>query len=765
MARLTWQNVDAPDFSPAMRGFELASRQLSEGLNRAREGLTEFDDSLTERTSKQAMLDAMAFQDPEAFKQAMASGEFMANRNINRLNPAALGVIANRTNALAQQERGLVDLKDAQGDLAHEQSEREYIQGRRDRLKAATPTLTRLLNAYATKDTETINAIQADPEQAALIAALDYDQFTDFAKTRGDIARDELNLRQGEQSYSQSATRFEWEGTDRQEERDTALLVGLLSRFSDREIGAQNYLYSNYDSLTEQYGGQVVAAAARRLGLDGWTERGFTGGGVGGGAVGGGGGSINVEAIQASPDDASALVTASQQFGLDPLDVATIISYETKGKFDPNIRGGKNNEHVGLIQFSDENQIKYGIKPGMSIKDQVPAVMQYLRDRGARPGDDITTLYRIINGGNRNAPLSASDGNGTIGSHVQKMLAEHRGNASRFLGSAQNPRAASTAVTTALATAVSGDPVTEFTRNFQSLHGSTEDTGSVANKLAQLPNFKGQKPEVLADNITYIREKYKVNAAVAGAMLQQAYTGSEGAWGKIKDNFFLGDGLSLGVNEQLLDKLGGLVKNPDGLIQSSLALQAQTDAAGQVNQANAAVDALTQEYTTRERAARRSGRIFNGAAILNEIAEATGQRDAALDNAGQIAVASLGDRAKGNKPSAPAPKQAAARPQSRNQHNPIALLGHSRAEEILNRAKGILRTGGVLRERQEAAFKKEFGVLPAKAEEILIERGRRRIKPTPADKIDAAAALAQGNRGIQEFMRSHHGVHPSYYMK
>ena len=129
----------------------------------------------------------------------------------------------------------------------------------------------------------------------------------------------------------------------------------------------------------------------------------------------------------------AAIVAAARELGTSPQDLATVISYETGGTFDPNIRGGKNNAHVGLIQFGAEEQRKYGIKPGMSVDQQMPAVVRFLKDRGFKPGMDIRDLYSTINAGTPGR-YNASDGNGTVASHVEKMLAEHGQKALQALG-------------------------------------------------------------------------------------------------------------------------------------------------------------------------------------------------------------------------------------------------------------------------------------------------------------------------------------------
>lgn len=134
------------------------------------------------------------------------------------------------------------------------------------------------------------------------------------------------------------------------------------------------------------------------------------------------------QAAVSLPQDAQSAITASaERLGISAQDLRAIISYETGGKFDPSIRGGKDNKHIGLIQFGEQEQKDYGANQKQTFAEQMVAVEKYLKARGVRPGDDLTTLYKIVNGGNRDVADSASDGNGTIASHVEKIRKEHGG--------------------------------------------------------------------------------------------------------------------------------------------------------------------------------------------------------------------------------------------------------------------------------------------------------------------------------------------------
>ncbi len=144
--------------------------------------------------------------------------------------------------------------------------------------------------------------------------------------------------------------------------------------------------------------------------------------------------------------DAESIVDVAQQLGVDPLDLATMVSYETGGTFSPAIRGGKDNQHIGLIQFGEAEQKTFGAHQGQSFIEQMGPVGSYLKARKVTPGMGLLDLYSTVNAG---APglYTRSDGPGaTVQSHVDAMQSgEHRLNAERFLAGAVTAQATSAA--------------------------------------------------------------------------------------------------------------------------------------------------------------------------------------------------------------------------------------------------------------------------------------------------------------------------------
>ena len=81
-----------------------------------------------------------------------------------------------------------------------------------------------------------------------------------------------------------------------------------------------------------------------------------------------------------------AILETAKEIGANPVDLATVFSYETGGTFDPWKRGPttKWGTHRGLIQWGEPQQRQYGVYRGMPVRDQVKAA-EYI-SRSPIPG-------------------------------------------------------------------------------------------------------------------------------------------------------------------------------------------------------------------------------------------------------------------------------------------------------------------------------------------------------------------------------------------
>lgn len=147
-----------------------------------------------------------------------------------------------------------------------------------------------------------------------------------------------------------------------------------------------------------------------------------------------------------TPEIRNGIIATAYAVGANPVDLATALSYETGGTFNPTISGPTTQwgTHRGLIQFGEPQAAQYGVDWSRPVKSQLGpdgAVARYLVDNGFKPGMGLLDLYSTINAG---APgkYNASDANnggaaGTVRDKVLGQMDQHREKALALLGPMQ----------------------------------------------------------------------------------------------------------------------------------------------------------------------------------------------------------------------------------------------------------------------------------------------------------------------------------------
>lgn len=137
------------------------------------------------------------------------------------------------------------------------------------------------------------------------------------------------------------------------------------------------------------------------------------------------------------------IIETAEDIGADPVDLATSISYETAGTFDPTKAGPVTQwgQHRGLIQFGEPQALEYGVDWNDPLYSQLgkgKAIANYFKKNGFRPGMSGLDLYSTINAG---APgrYSASDANnggapGDVRDKWENQMSAHRAKALALLG-------------------------------------------------------------------------------------------------------------------------------------------------------------------------------------------------------------------------------------------------------------------------------------------------------------------------------------------
>jgi hypothetical protein len=132
------------------------------------------------------------------------------------------------------------------------------------------------------------------------------------------------------------------------------------------------------------------------------------------------------------------ILATADALGMDPVVLATIMSYETGGTLDPLQKGGvtKWGRHRGLIQFGEPQAKQYGVNWDDPINSQLGpqgAVYKYMTDRGWKPGMSELDAYSIVNAGGP-GKYNAVDSGSTVRQKVETQFGPHRKKVVSLLG-------------------------------------------------------------------------------------------------------------------------------------------------------------------------------------------------------------------------------------------------------------------------------------------------------------------------------------------
>jgi hypothetical protein len=176
--------------------------------------------------------------------------------------------------------------------------------------------------------------------------------------------------------------------------------------------------------------GQDVAAVTRQGGSGGRAKAGT------------GSGNVAFNNWMSNPELARGIMETADELGMDPVDLATIISYETAGTFDPTKRGPTTQwgQHRGLIQFGEPQAKKHGVNWDDPLGSQLGrqgAIVDYYRKSGWKPGMSFLDAYSVVNAGGpgRGNRTDANNGGapGTVADKVHNQMHGHRAKAQAML--------------------------------------------------------------------------------------------------------------------------------------------------------------------------------------------------------------------------------------------------------------------------------------------------------------------------------------------
>lgn len=110
--------------------------------------------------------------------------------------------------------------------------------------------------------------------------------------------------------------------------------------------------------------------------------------------------SLNVRGL--TSDKAEAIRQSAERLGVNPNDLAALISFETAGTFNPAQRNLAGGSATGLIQFMPATARELGTTTEalakMSFAEQMSYVEKYFKSRGAKGGESLGDLYDMVTG-------------------------------------------------------------------------------------------------------------------------------------------------------------------------------------------------------------------------------------------------------------------------------------------------------------------------------------------------------------------------------
>lgn len=241
MAQITWRNVDAPNFSGVGDSIRTFSGLLGNAASGLGDALGNFQNAARQEVGNQVMQNALQYQDPTEYRNALASGALFQGVDPSLISNRTLENLDNRAGNLLNQatQQQALDYN------TYRTSRMQDLDARGD---AASPALRQLALAYQTGDPTAI--AQAQQQYGGALDSLPADQVQEI------MGR--LHNQSGN-AIGQRRDLFNL-GTNMRDDADSQAAIGVLSQIVR---GAENP--NDARILAEAYSKQLSPAAQARL--------------------------------------------------------------------------------------------------------------------------------------------------------------------------------------------------------------------------------------------------------------------------------------------------------------------------------------------------------------------------------------------------------------------------------------------------------------------------------------------------------------------
>lgn len=526
MAQITWRNVDAPSFSGVGESIRTMGNMFDRGTAGLSDALGNFQNAARQEVGNTVMQNALRYQDPTEYRNALASGALFEGVNPNLVSTRTMENLDNRAGTLLNQAA-------QEGTNAYNDYRFNRLKATDANMDAASPALRQLSLAYQTGDPNQIRAAQS--------------QVGDVLNTLpGDQALEIMGRLQGQSGagISQNQSRFNL-GTAMRDDADQQAATAVMAQITR---GAENP--NDARILAEAYSSQLSPTAQARL--QGMLARSYPG--VYGNNVGAAPSAPGTAGTKAgSPFDVTYGFTPTQA----PI---TQMSIGDVTKHQSNMISDLGASPVGAYQINKA-----------TLEDFAPKVFGEGWQNQPMSAENQDKLGKAIFESRKNGNLKdtwAALPNATPGAYkdmtwdeIKPIIAQAEvgANPLQMRQQAQGNQAVSALATGMIGSRLMQNNASGVTPDYLSTLNDTSTVGEVANKLLE-GDFKGADKNWVVARINDIAQRANVSPAMAARVVQRAITNvPEGFIGRGLDalNPFItneaGNGLRL--NDRAVDQM------------------------------------------------------------------------------------------------------------------------------------------------------------------------------------------------------------------
>ena len=241
MAQLTWRNVDTPNFSGVGDSIRTFGNMIGNATTGLSDALGNFQNAARQDAGSALIMNAMRYQDPTEYRNALASGALFEGVDPNLITTRTLENLDNRAGTLLNQEGQA-------GTNAYNDYRFGRLKSSDAAMDAASPAVRQLALAYQSGDPKQIQAAQG--QVGDTLSTLPADQALEI-----------MGRLQGQErgAIGNQQSRFDL-GVQMRNDADTQAAMGVMSQITR---GAENA--NDARILAEAYSKQLSPVAQARL--------------------------------------------------------------------------------------------------------------------------------------------------------------------------------------------------------------------------------------------------------------------------------------------------------------------------------------------------------------------------------------------------------------------------------------------------------------------------------------------------------------------